>query len=65
MISTGAFTLGLNRWYRVEIIRVGLQGILIVDYDRKVFSGIAPGDWTNLDLRGGGLILGGHLTFEK
>jgi len=53
----------LNQWYHVEIIRVGLQGTLIVNYD-QVFQGVAPGDWTNLDLQQAKVYLGGVSSSE-
>ena len=55
--------LSLNQWYHVEIIRVGLQGTLIVNYD-QVFQGVAPGDWTNLDLQQTKVYLGGVSSSE-
>lgn len=62
-ISTD-FTLVLNQWYHVEIIRVGLKGTLIVDYV-QVFEGVAPGDWKNLDLLSALVYLGGGVSLNR
>ncbi|XP_068753749.1 pikachurin-like [Montipora capricornis] len=62
-ISTD-FTLKLNEWHHVEIIRVGLEGILIVDYV-SVQRGVAPGKWLNLDLQDTAVYLGGGVSSNQ
>ena len=48
----------------MEIIRVGLQGTLIVNNDEYVFRGVAPGTWTNLNLKAAVVYLGGGTSFN-
>lgn len=62
-ISTD-FTLVLNQWYHVEIIRVGLRGTLIVN-NAQVFEGVAPGEWKNLDLLSALVYLGGGVSLNR
>ena len=52
------FALQLERWYRVEIIREGLQGTLIVDVEHR-FTVMASREGENLDLEQGKVYLGG------
>ena len=63
IISTN-FNLDFNQWYHVEIIRVGLQGTLIVNNDEYVFRGVAPGTWTDLNLKAAVVYLGGGTSFN-
>ena len=49
-ISTD-YKLALKQWHRIEAIRVGLKGTLLVDNVNR-FDGVAPGEWKNLDLEG-------------
>ena len=62
IISTN-FNLVFNQWYHVEIIRVGLQGTLIVNHV-NVFRGVAPGTWKNLNLKAAVVYLGGGTSFN-
>ena len=62
IISTD-FNLVFNQWHHVEIIRVGLQGTLIVNYV-NVFRGVAPGTWKNLNLKAAVVYLGGGTSFN-
>jgi len=57
VISTD-FTLQLEQWHHVEIIREGLQGTLIVDF-KHTFTAVAAGEWVNLDLEQSKVYLGG------
>ncbi|XP_074626949.1 pikachurin-like [Acropora palmata] len=57
-------SLGLNQWHHVEIIRVGLEGMLIVDYG-KAQTGIAPGKWLSLNLEGANMYLGGGVSRNR
>jgi len=52
------FTLQLDQWHHVEIIREGLQGTLIVNKDYS-FTAEASGKSVNLDLEQSKVYLGG------
>lgn len=56
--------LGLNQWHHVEIIRVGKEGMLIVDYG-KAQTGTAPREWTSLNLASANVYLGGGVSRNR
>ena len=57
IISTD-FTLQLEKWHHLEVIREGLRGTLIVDFVHS-FTAVASGQWINLDLEQAKVYLGG------